>query len=75
MSQAHARGGDLPEAERLARECVTAAERLGDERVLADALTRLGSTLTNQRRVEAIEMYERAETLFPTLDDRAGPGS
>lgn len=72
MSQAHARGGDLPEAERLARRFVETAKRIGDERLLADALTRLGSTLTNQRKTEAIALYERAEAVFRRLGDLNG---
>jgi tetratricopeptide (TPR) repeat protein len=72
LSQAHARAGDLPEAERLARACVDTAKRLGDERQLADALTRLGSTLTNQRKTEAIALYERAEPIFRRLGDLHG---
>ncbi|HYD52830.1 MAG TPA: tetratricopeptide repeat protein, partial [Gemmatimonadaceae bacterium] len=72
LSQANARAGDLPEAERLARACVDTAKRLGDERQLADALTRLGSTLTNQRKTEAIALYERAEPIFRRLGDLHG---
>ncbi|HKO15806.1 MAG TPA: diguanylate cyclase [Gemmatimonadaceae bacterium] len=70
MSQAHGRLGDSETAERLARESAERAERIGDQRLLAEALVRVGWTLTEVGSEEAIVFYRRAQSLFSAMDDR-----
>ena len=72
ISHAHTRLGDWAAAETLARECVELAERTGDRRLLADAITRLGVTLVEAKPVEAVDLYRRALALFTEVDDRRG---
>ncbi|HEU4564577.1 MAG TPA: diguanylate cyclase, partial [Gemmatimonadaceae bacterium] len=72
ISQAHGRLGDLEAAERIARECVERTTLLDDDRLRAEALVRLGSTVLTERPEEAAALYERAIALFAGLDDRHG---
>ncbi|HEU5173724.1 MAG TPA: tetratricopeptide repeat protein, partial [Gemmatimonadaceae bacterium] len=72
ISQAQARLGDWPEAERVARDAIRRAEDLGDARLLADALVRLGATLVLVGNQEALQYYERASSLFTASGDWYG---
>ena len=72
ISQTYSRLGDVAAAQNLARESVARAECIGDQRLLAEAAMRLGSTLLEAGLDEAIEQYRRAESLFGELDDRYG---
>ena len=72
ISQSHTRLAEWPEAESVARDCVAAAERSGDNRLVAEALTRLGTALMDSRPAEATELYDRAHQLFAGLGDRGG---
>nr|MBA3890366.1 tetratricopeptide repeat protein [Gemmatimonadaceae bacterium] len=72
VSQSLARLGDWPEAERVSRGAVGRAESLGDPRLLADALVRLGATLVLVGNLEALQYFERASELFSELEDWYG---
>jgi tetratricopeptide (TPR) repeat protein len=72
ISQAHSRAGNGGAAVRQARECVELAERYGDTRLLADALTRLGSALLQTDAAEALGLFRRAYALFAERDDLFG---
>ena len=72
ISQTYSRLGDVAAAQNLARESVQRAECLGDQRLLAEAAMRLGSTLLEAGLDEAIEQYRRAESIYGELDDRYG---
>jgi tetratricopeptide (TPR) repeat protein len=70
ISGVYSRLGDPATAERLARESAEMAERIGDRRLLAEALVRVGWTLTESGSEEAISFYRRAQELFSEMDDR-----
>ncbi len=72
LSQSHSRTGDLELAERLARECLVLAERLGDARLRAEALMRVGSAVLQERPTEAMPLYARAMQLYASIDDVIG---
>jgi diguanylate cyclase (GGDEF)-like protein/putative nucleotidyltransferase with HDIG domain len=72
ISQAHSRLGDWPAAEALARDCVRRADAIGDKRLHADAVIRLGTTLLDARPAEAIALFDQALELFRGADDRYG---
>ena len=72
ISQAHNRLGELAEAERIARECLTLAEAAGDRALLSEACMRLGNTLLETRPLEAVGLYTRALESFSEAADRYG---
>ncbi|MEP6491390.1 MAG: tetratricopeptide repeat protein [bacterium] len=72
ISQYQGRLGEWRDAEEVAREAVLAAEDADDGRLLAEALTRLGTSMMDRRSVEAGEFYQRALALFRTVGDRCG---
>ncbi len=64
--------GEWRDAENMAREAVEAAERAGDGRLLAEALTRLGMSMMDRRSSESADFYHRALSLFRGVGDRCG---
>jgi len=72
ISQYQGRLGEWRDAEEVAREAVSAAEQADDGRLLAEALTRLGTSMMDRRSTEAAEFYHRALALFRTVGDRCG---
>jgi predicted ATPase len=72
MSQAYERLGDRKAAERLAWECVTLAEGVGDGTLLADSLNRLAITLEQDQPDQASEIYRRALLIYRGLGDSRG---
>jgi diguanylate cyclase (GGDEF)-like protein len=72
ISQYQGRLGEWREAEEVAREAVSAAEDADDARLLAEALTRLGTSMMDRRSTESAEFYHRALALFRTVGDRCG---
>ena len=72
LSQAHHALGDMAAAEHIARECLRLAEGFGDERLLADALTRLGTVVLPRGANEALELHERALAICTATDDVYG---
>ena len=72
ISQGHIRLGNYEEAEAVARQAAEAARMAGESPTLADALTRLGQTLTDRSPQEALNYYKQADELYRRLDDRIG---
>ena len=72
ISQYQGRLGEWQSAEEVAREAVAAAEAAQDGRLLAEALTRLGTSMMDRRSDEAADFYHRALSLFRTVGDRCG---
>ncbi|MGH7619456.1 MAG: diguanylate cyclase domain-containing protein, partial [Gemmatimonadaceae bacterium] len=72
ISQYQGRLGEWQEAEAVAREAVAAAEQANDTRLLAEALTRLGTSMMDRRSEEAAGFYQRALAGFRTVGDRCG---
>jgi diguanylate cyclase (GGDEF)-like protein len=72
ISQYQGRLGEWREAEAIAREAVSAAETADNARLLAEALTRLGTSMLDRRSREATGFYERAILLFRQVGDRCG---
>jgi len=72
VSQAHTRLSEWEEAECVAREGVLLAEAVGEPRLLADAVTRLGNTLLETRPRDAVDMYDRGLEIFSAAGDRHG---
>ena len=72
ISQAHTRLSEWEEAECVAREGVQLAEAVGERRLHADAVTRLGNTMLETRPRDAVDMYDRALDIFSTVGDRHG---
>jgi diguanylate cyclase (GGDEF)-like protein len=72
MSLYEGRLGNARDAESIAREAVAAAEQATNDRLLAEALTRLGTSVLDRRSREATEFYVRALALFRTVGDLVG---
>jgi diguanylate cyclase (GGDEF)-like protein len=72
ISQYQGRLGDWKDAEEVARQAVAAAEEANDARLMAEALTRLGTSMMDRQSEEASEHYHRALALFRTVTDRCG---
>jgi tetratricopeptide (TPR) repeat protein len=72
ISQYQGRLGQWKEAEEVARDAVAAAEAAQDGRLLAEALTRLGTSMMDRRSDEAGDYYHRALALFRAVGDRCG---
>jgi diguanylate cyclase (GGDEF)-like protein len=72
ISQYRGRLGEWQEAETVAREAVAAAEQANDARLLAEALTRLGTSMMDRRSEEAAGFYQRALAGFRSVGDRCG---
>lgn len=72
ISQFQGRLGEWQEAETIARAAVDAAETAENPRLLAEALTRLGSSVLDRRSRDATEFYTRALGLFGQVGDKCG---
>jgi tetratricopeptide (TPR) repeat protein len=72
ISQYQGRLGEWREAESIARDAVTAAEAADNPRLLAETLTRLGTSMFDRRMREAGEFYKRALGLFRAVGDKCG---
>ena len=72
LSQTYGRLGDPAEAERIAGECVRMAERVGDQALIAEALTRHGATVEWEDPDRARDIYYRALELFERVGDVPG---
>lgn len=72
LSEAHARLGDLREAEGLAREARALCETVGDGELTADTRVRLGVTLFETDPVEALAEFGAAEALYVARGNRYG---
>jgi diguanylate cyclase (GGDEF)-like protein/putative nucleotidyltransferase with HDIG domain len=72
LSTTYGNLGDPMTAQRLARESADLAERIGERRLLAQALNRVGWTLFELGSEEAIVFYRRAQEICSELDDRHG---
>lgn len=72
ISQYQGRLGEWREAESVARDAVNAAEQADNPRLLAETLTRLGSSMVERRSSDAAGFYTRALTLFRSVGDRCG---
>jgi tetratricopeptide (TPR) repeat protein len=71
-SQTHGRLGDQRTAVRIANECVSMAEQLGDKASLADALNRLGNALVAEGPSQAREAWASALELYEAIGDVRG---
>jgi len=72
ISQCLGRLGEWREAEDVACEAVAAAEKTGDSRLLAESLTRLGTSVMDRRSTDAADFHNRALSLFRSAGDRCG---
>ncbi len=72
LSQVYGRLGETRESARIAAECVEMAERIGDPLLLAEALTRFGTTVSSESPRRARECYERALELARQAGDIRG---
>jgi tetratricopeptide (TPR) repeat protein len=72
ISQTHGRLGDRAAAERVARDCVALAERVGEAVLIADSVNRLGVTIEGSSLEDAAECYRRALALYETAGDARG---
>jgi diguanylate cyclase (GGDEF)-like protein/putative nucleotidyltransferase with HDIG domain len=72
LAQVHARLGDMEAAERLAREGIAEAARIGDPLLDAEAIMRLGTTLLLAAPADAVTHYRQALDIFTQIDDRRG---
>ena len=72
LSQVHGRIGENKKAEQLAAECVSLAEQLGDDSLLAGALNRLANTVEPDSPLRARNFYERALELYQRIGDVRG---
>ena len=72
ISQVYDRLGDRHASERVARECVELAERLGNAPLVAESLNRLGATLLQDDPAQAAVICERAMTIYRDLANALG---
>jgi tetratricopeptide (TPR) repeat protein len=72
VSIAHARLGNALGAERVAREALAEADRLGDLALRAEAAMRLGVAVLEIDPADAVPHYRRALDAFTRLGDRYG---
>lgn len=72
ISQCLGRLGEWREAEDVACEAVAAAEKTDDARLLAESLTRLGTSVMDRNTTDAADFHKRALSLFRTAGDRCG---
>lgn len=72
LSQAYGRIGENKKSEQLAAECVTLAEQLGDDALLAPALLRLANSVELENPSATKKYYERALELYQKLGDVRG---
>ncbi len=72
ISQCHSRLSNPQEAETVARQAAEAARAAGESRPLADALNRLGTTLSERSPDEALDFFVQATDLYKRIDDRVG---
>ena len=72
LSQAYGRIGENKRSEQLAAECVTLAEQLGDDALLAPALLRLANSVELENPSATRKYYERALELYQKLGDVRG---
>ena len=72
MSRLYERIGSGVAAERAAEQCVEIAQRTGDKRLIADALTRFGVCIEPDQPDRATEQYRQALELYRALGDPRG---
>jgi diguanylate cyclase (GGDEF)-like protein/putative nucleotidyltransferase with HDIG domain len=72
VAEAHRALGDLDAAERSARRAVRLSAARGDRRGHAEALLRLGASLSAERLEEMLDRYREALALFIRLGDKHG---
>ena len=72
ISEAHSALGDADAAERSARRAVRLSAAHGDRRAHADALLRLGASLSADRLEETLDRYREALALHIRLSDKHG---
>jgi len=72
ISQCLGRLGEWREAEDVACEAVAAAEKTDDARLLAESLTRLGTSVMDRNTTDAADFHHRALSLFRSAGDRCG---
>jgi tetratricopeptide (TPR) repeat protein len=71
-SQAYGRLGDQRRAATMAQDSVTAAEKLGDNALLADAHTRFGLSVVAESPADARHSFDKALRLFDEVGDVRG---
>jgi GGDEF domain-containing protein/tetratricopeptide (TPR) repeat protein len=71
-SQAYGRLGDQRRAATMAHDSVTAADRLGDKALLADAHTRFGLSVVAESPADARQSFDKALRLFDEVGDVRG---
>jgi len=72
ISMTHGRLGDQRTAERMASEGVEMAEKIGDPLLLADSLTRLGTSMLSESPSRAYAIYGHALQLYESIGDVRG---
>lgn len=72
LSQVYGTIGENKKSEQLAAECVSLAEQLGDDSLLAGALNRLANTVEPEDPLRARNFYERALSLYQRIGDVRG---
>lgn len=72
LSHSYSLSGESAVAETMAQECLALAQRVGDRRLMADALTRVGCSIVNDRPVEATNYFHSAFELHQVTGDAVG---
>jgi tetratricopeptide (TPR) repeat protein len=72
LSQSFSRAGDVAAAESVARQSLALAERIGDRKLIADSLVRVGTSIIHDRATEATVYLHRAFKLYESADDVVG---
>ena len=72
ISQAHWRVGETEAGDRVAKDAVDLAEKVGDPALLAESLSRLAVALQRDDPERAIEIHKRSLALCEQLGDRYG---
>jgi tetratricopeptide (TPR) repeat protein len=72
LSQAYGRIGEDKKSEQLAAQCVSLAEQLGDDALLAPALLRLANSVEMDSPLRARKHYERALEIYQRIGDVRG---
>ena len=72
ISRMYLRIGSGVAAVRAAAQCAEIADRVGDQRLVADSLTRLGESIELEQPDRAAEHYRRALDIFRSLGDPRG---
>jgi tetratricopeptide (TPR) repeat protein len=69
LSQIRWRLGDARAAQRVAAECLSIAERLGDDQLLADATNRYAATIQMEEPARARELFGQSLALSTSMGD------